>query len=124
MNCREQYANGAVAYLTRMTSYTPDIVAAARAVLPHIFRKGYGYKTIMVTLIELRPAAYQGHLWIDPMEEEKKRRLMDSLDQITRQYGRGALTLAKASETSGWEMKREFLSPCWTTKYSDFPKIH
>lgn len=123
-NEQEQYANGAVAYLTRMTSYTPDIVAAARAVLPHIFRKGYGYKTIMVTLIELRPAAYQGHLWIDPMEDEKKRRLMDSLDQITRQYGRGALTLAKASETSGWEMKREFLSPCWTTKYSDFPKIH
>lgn len=123
-NAREQYANGAVAYLTRMTSYTPDIVAAARAVLPHIFRKGYGYKTIMVTLIELRPAAYQGHLWIDPMEDEKKRHLMDSLDQITRQYGRGALTLAKASETSGWEMKREFLSPCWTTKYSDFPKIH
>ena len=121
---QEQYANGAVAYLTRMTSYTPDIVAAARAVLPHIFRKGYGYKTIMVTLIELRPAAYQGHLWIDPMEDEKKRRLMDSLDKITQQYGRGALTLAKASESSGWEMKREFLSPCWTTRYSDFPKIH
>ena len=121
---QEQYANGAVAYLTRMTSYTPDIVAAAIAVLPHIFRKGYGYKTIMVTLIELRPAAYQGHLWVDPLEDEKKRRLMDSLDKITQQYGRGALTLAKASESSGWEMKREFLSPCWTTRYSDFPKIH
>ena len=123
-NTQEQYANGGTAYLTRMTSYTPDIVAAARAVLPHIFRKGYGYKTIMVTLLELRPAAFQGNLWIDPMEDEKKRRLMDSLDSITRHYGRGALTLAKASETTGWEMKREFLSPCWTTKYSDLPKIH
>ncbi len=123
-NEQEQYANGAVAYLTRMTSFTPDIVAAARAVLPHIFRKGYGYKTIMVTLIELRPAAYQGHLWVDPLEDEKKRRLMDSLDKITQQYGRGAITLAKASESTGWEMKREFLSPCWTTRYSDFPKIH
>ena len=119
-----QYANGAIAYLTRMTSYTPDIVAAARVILPRIYRKGYGYKTIMVTLMEIRPAAYQGHLWIDPMEDEKKRRLMDSVDKITSQYGRGALTLAKAGETSGWEMKREFLSPCWTTRYSDFPKIH
>ena len=119
-----QYANGAIAYLTRMTSYTPDIVMAAREILPRIFRKGYGYKTIMVTLMELRPAACQGHLWVDPMEDEKKRRLMDSVDKITSHYGRGALTLAKASETTGWEMKREFLSPCWTTRYADFPKIH
>ena len=58
------------------------------------------------------------------MEDEKKRRLMDSVDKITSHYGRGALTLAKAGETTGWEMKREFLSPCWTTRYSDFPKIH
>lgn len=123
-NTNDQYSNGGIAYLTRMTSYTPDIVAAARTILPRIYRKGFGYKTIMVSLIEILPAACQGHLWVDPMEDEKKRHLMDSLDAITSHYGRGALTLAKASETCGWEMKREFLSPCWTTRYSDFPKIH
>jgi len=123
-NTDDQYSNGGIAYLTRMTSYTPDIVAAARTILPRIYRKGYGYKTIMVSLIEILPAACQGHLWVDPMEDEKKRHLMDSLDTITSHYGRGALTLAKASETNGWEMKRAFLSPCWTTRYSDFPKVH
>ncbi len=123
-NPSEQYSNGAVASLPRLTSYTPDIVAAARAILPHIYRAGYGYKSILVTLIELMPAAYQGELWVDPREDIKKRRLMDSLDQICRHYGRGALTLAKARESTGWEMKREYLSPCWTTRFSDFPRIH
>ena len=107
-----------------MTSYTPDIVMAAKAALLHIFRLGYGYKTIMVTLMKLLPEAFQGDLWIDPKEDEKKRRLMTSLDKITKVYGRGALTLAKGFENTGWEMKREFLSPCWTTRYGDFPKIH
>ncbi len=123
-NPNEQYSNGAFVELPRMTSYTPDIVMAAKAALPHIFRLGYGYKTIMVTLMKLLPEAFQGDLWIDPREDEKKRRLMTSLDKITKTYGRGALTLAKGFENTGWEMKREFLSPCWTTRYGDFPKIH
>lgn len=123
-NPNEQYSNGAFVELPRMTSYTPDIVMAAKAALLHIFRLGYGYKTIMVTLMKLLPEAFQGDLWIDPKEDEKKRRLMTSLDKITKVYGRGALTLAKGFENTGWEMKREFLSPCWTTRYGDFPKIH
>ena len=123
-NTADQYANGAYVEFLRMTSYTPDIVMAAKTALPHIFREGYGYKTVLVTLMKILPAAYQGCLWVDPMEDIKKRNLMTSLDQISKQYGRGALTLAKGFELKGWEMKREFLSPCWTTRYQDFPKVH
>lgn len=123
-NPDEQYSNGATAVLPDMTSYTPDIVRSARAALPRIFRYGYGYKTVMVTLMNILPAAFQGNLWTDPLNDIKKRNLMDSIDPISRRYGRGAITLAKGFETSGWEMKREYLSPCWTTRYSDFPKIH
>ena len=63
--------------------------------LPHIFRKGYGYKVIMVTLLDIMPAQYQDWLWIDPKEDIKKRKLMDAVDQITSSYGRGSITLAK-----------------------------
>ena len=64
-----QYSNAAIVQLPRLTSYTPDIVNAARLALPHIFRKGYGYKVVMITLLEIMPAQYQGWLWIDPMED-------------------------------------------------------
>ena len=123
-NPDEQYSNGAIIELPRMTSYTPIIVDAARTALPHIFRPGYGYKTVLVTLMNILPAAYQGNLFIDPNEDKKHRNLMKSIDKITELYGRGIITLAKGFETTGWEMKRDFLSPCWTTRFSDFPKIH
>lgn len=68
-----QYSNGVIVQLPRLTSYTPDIVNAARMALPYIFRKGYGYKVIMVTLLDIMPAQYQGWLWIDPKEDIKKK---------------------------------------------------
>lgn len=123
-NPDERYSNSANIELKRMTNYTPDIVAAAKKALPLIFRQGYGYKTIMVNLMKLMPEAFQRDLWIDPYEDEKKRRLMKSLDNISKIYGRNSLTLAKGIEKTYWEMKRDFLSPCWTTRYKDFPKIH
>ena len=137
----QQYSNGACAFLPRMTSYTPDIVQAARSILPEIFRPGYGYKTIMVTLMKILPAAYQGELWINPLEDVKKRNFMKGLDDLSHEYGRQVLSLAKGlvpykknqkneqkketpkSVSVEWEMKREFLSPCWTTRVSDLPKV-
>ena len=119
-----QYSNAAIVYLPRLTSYTPDIVNAARMALPHIFRPGYGYKVIMVTLLQIRPAQYQGHLWFDPLEDIKKQKLMDTIDQITTTCGRHSITLAKAwSRPTGWQMKREFLSPCVTTDIRKVPGV-
>lgn len=76
-----QYPNAAIVQLPRLTSYTPDIVNAARLAHPHIFRPGFGYKVVMITLLEIMPAQHQDWLWT----------------------------------VDGWQMKREFLSPCVTT---------
>ena len=119
----EQYSNSVAVELPRLTSYTPDIVNAARMALPHIFRKGYAYKVIMVNLLKIMPAQYQGWLWIDPKEDIKKRRLMDAVDKITTAYGRGSITLAKSWSKDGWQMKREYLSPNVTTDIEKIPSI-
>ena len=119
-----QYSNGVIVQLPRLTSYTPDIVNAARMALPHIFRKGYGYKVIMVTLLDIMPAQYQGWLWIDPKEDIKKRKLMDAVDEITTTYGRGSITLAKSWTHDGWQMKRDFLSPNVTTDIEMIPIVN
>lgn len=118
-----QYSNGIVISLPRLTSYTPDIVEAARIALPEIYRKGYGYKVIMISLLYIMPAQYQGWLWIDPKEDIKKRKLMNAVDHITAMYGRRSITLAKSYTKTGWEMKREFLSPNVTTDIENVPVI-
>ncbi|MBR5646051.1 MAG: Y-family DNA polymerase [Treponema sp.] len=119
----EQYSNSAAVELFRLTSYTPDIVNAARMILPSIYRKGYGYKVIMVNLLKIMPAQYQFWLWTDPKEDIKKNNLMKAVDEITSSYGRKSITLAKSYEKKGWEMKREFLSQNFTTDLQMVPQV-
>ncbi|MCR5614256.1 Y-family DNA polymerase [Treponema sp.] len=118
-----QYSNAAIVELPRLTSYTPDIVNAARLALPHIFRSGYGYKVVMITLLELMSAQGQLWIWIDPVEDIKKRNLMNAVDRISDAYGRHSLTLARSYTKDGWQMKREFLSPCVTTDIGEVPGV-
>lgn len=118
-----QYSNGMMVILPRLTSFSPDIVRAAELALPRIFREGYGYKTILVTLCDLYPEAFQGELWIDPLQDIKKRNFMKSLDQLSASYGRQILHVAKGIREEEWSMKRDYLSPCWTTRIDDIPRV-
>ena len=119
----QQYSNGGVIQFYRKTSYTPDIVLASQKILPQIFRPGYGYKTILVNLIDINSATGQGELWGNPEDDIKKRNFMKGIDSITKAYGRDSISLAKGMAKDGWQMKREYLSPCWTTRINDAPKI-
>ena len=123
-NKDEQYSNGVCVKLPRRTSYTADIVQAAIKGLHELYRPGYGFKTVMVTLMDLYPACLQGELWINPLEDIKKRNLMRTIDKMTERYGRLTVKIAKGISGPEWQMKRERLSPCWTTRISDVPKIH
>lgn len=122
-NPDDQYTNSKIAQLFRHTSYIPDIVRAAKAVLPHIYRQGYAYKVVLITLLDLQPAQNQFWLFIDPKEDIRKEKLMKAVDSITTTYGRRSITLAKSWTKDGWQMKREFLSPCVTTDIGKVPGV-
>lgn len=120
----QQYTNSVYVELVRETSYTADFVKAAAIGLRRIYRDGYGYKTVMVTLCRITPAAMQGNLFVDPLEDVKKRAVMQAVDRVTRSYGRNALGLAKGNAAGdAWQMRRQFLSPCWTTDISAVPVV-
>ena len=101
-----------------MGIYNGDILIVDRA------KKITPSSLVMITLLDIMPAQYQGWLWIDPMEDIKKKRLMDAVDQITDAYGRHTITLGKSFIKDGWQMKREFLSPCVTTDIKCIPGIN
>ena len=119
----QSYSNSAVCRTYRMTSYTPEIGECAIACLRHIYRKGYGYRTVMVTLMDLQTEAMQNELFIDPRQDRKKRQFMKALDQVNGRCGWDALQLAGAVAQDGWQMRRNFLSPNYTTRLADIPKI-
>ena len=53
----------------------------------------------------------------------KEAQLMKAVDAISTNYGRRAITLAKYFAKDGWQMKREFLSPCVTTDINNVPAV-
>jgi DNA polymerase V len=74
----------------------------------------------------------QADLFEDTGEREKRENLMKCFDLINEKYGRGTIRLGAsgvATRPGGcgnvpWEMKREFLSPEYTTRLEDVPKVH
>ena len=118
------YSNSITIHLPRPTSYTPDITKAAIYGLRKIFRPGFGYKTVMITLLNLKEISTQGLLWVDPMEDMKKNDFMETVDTLTKKYNRNIISLAKGISDNSWHNKRARLSPCWTTKFSDIPKVY
>lgn len=49
---------------------------------------------------------------------------MEAVDSITSVYGRRSNTLVKSYVKDGWQMKREFLSPCVTIDFEKIPSVY
>lgn len=49
--------------------------------------------------------------------------LMKCLDNVNHRYGDGTLKVATEGHHEKWQMRREFLSPQYTSQWRDIPKI-
>ncbi|MGM8936813.1 DUF4113 domain-containing protein [Pseudomonas neustonica] len=48
---------------------------------------------------------------------------MGVLDEINSKWGRGTLRPARVPSTPGWGMRRELLSPNYTTRWEDLWRV-
>ncbi|GLR64509.1 DUF4113 domain-containing protein [Marinospirillum insulare] len=56
-------------------------------------------------------------------KQYRSKKLMAAVDQIN-ESGLGTVTLAsQGSKKNTWTMKRDHLSPAYTTRWSDLPKV-
>ncbi len=116
----KQYSNAATIELAIPSSYPPDIISAAIKGLEKIYRKGFKYKKITVYLTGIEEEN-RGQLDLFLKEDPRKYEIMKSVDKINNRYGRNTLNCMGKRETSSWQMKREKLSPAFTTNWNDLP---
>jgi DNA polymerase V len=116
-----QYSAATVVTLEEPTDYLPDLAAAAKKGLISIFRDGYRYKKAAVFLsgIEERDGRQMG---LFDREDPRKAVLTEAAERLNARYGPGALNCA-AGASGGWEMRRELLSPCYTTRWDELPGV-
>ncbi|WP_371264903.1 DUF4113 domain-containing protein [Nitrosomonas communis] len=64
---------------------------------------------------------YQDSLLTQYGVDEKSARLMSVMDQLNQKYGRNTVSVFSVGGQKTWSMRREIMSPCYTTEWSDVP---
>jgi len=119
-----QYMPSITLALSQATDDTLVIGHVALAGLRRIFRPNFEYKKAGVQLGEIAPRQHrQALLFDDEPERERRARLNATVDRLNGRYGRGTLSVAAAGVRKSWSMRRENLSPCYTTDWNALPEV-
>ncbi|MBP1129245.1 DNA polymerase V [Serratia sp. PL17] len=118
----EYYGNTASIKLITPTQDTRDIIAAAIRCLDAIWQPGHRYQKAGVMLQDFYSQGIaQLNLFDEFQPRPNSERLMTVLDHINKS-GRAKVWFAGQGNHQAWSMKRELLSPAYTTRVSDLPR--
>ncbi len=117
-----QYQRTVTLPLATPTSDTLHLIAVAQRILDDVFRPGFAYQKAGITLSELRSATTrQADLFGVPTQDARRQAAMRAMDEINQKWGRGTVRASAAGRRAGWQMRRERLSPAYTTSWSALP---
>lgn len=118
------YGNNASVALLTPTQDSRDIIAAATRCLDAIWQSGCRYQKAGVMLGDFySQGVAQLNLFDENAPRKNSQELMEVLDRLNAEDGRGTLYFAGQGIQQPWQMKREMLSPRYTTRYSDLPTV-
>lgn len=116
-----QYQRGLTVPLPEPTDDTRRLVHYALLGLRRLYKPGYAYQKAGVMLMDLSDARRtQGTLFT---ADRGNPALMRTMDRINALWGRGTLKLASEGVDQDWRMRRGMMSPCYTTRWSDLPRV-
>lgn len=106
------------------SSDTLVLSALAAEIVKMTFREGFEYKkagVILSDLVSESERSSPGDLFEEEGAVERRRRdaLMKTVDSLNARYGKTAVMPAAADLSVAWRMKRDLLSPCYTTRIED-----
>lgn len=123
---QKQYSNAITIPLSRPTSDTRVIIKAALFGLEQIYRPGYFYKKSGVIFSGIFPAQHlQSELFCSPLQQQKLERntkMMDTLDELNRRFGRDTLKIAATGLNQQWQIRPQLLTDAFTTRWGELPK--
>ena len=118
------YGNSASVKLLTPTQDSRDIIAAATRSLDAIWKDGHRYQKAGVLLGDFfSQGIAQLNLFDDNAPRRGSEKLMEVLDHLNAKEGKGALYFAGQGIQQQWAMKREMLSPRYTTRYEDLLQV-
>ena len=119
---RPQYANSRGLQLPFATQDSRLINHYAQHLLDSIWASGFEYAKAGVMLAEFSPRDVGQDDIFGDQDDAKRRQLMETLDRINQRTG-GKLKLGSEGLETGWKMARHHLSPAYTTRWDQLPKV-
>ncbi|RLP21579.1 translesion error-prone DNA polymerase V subunit UmuC [Raoultella ornithinolytica] len=118
------YGNSASVKLLTPTQDSRDIIGAATRCLDAIWKDGHRYQKAGVMMGDFySQGVAQLNLFDDNAPRKNSEKLMEVLDHLNAKDGKGTLYFAGQGIQTVWQMKREMLSPRYTTRYSDLLEV-
>ncbi|WP_224995300.1 Y-family DNA polymerase [Cesiribacter sp. SM1] len=116
-----QYANAQTLLLPQASADSRVLVKAAMRGLEMIYKKGYRYKKAGVIVSQIVPRQQvQQDLFACSSENPE---LMKVVDKLNGRYGQEKVRVAALGYKKGWHLRREHLSPCYTTNLREVLKV-
>jgi len=118
-----QYANAKTLAFDEPTDDVARILASAKRLLRSIFRPDFQYKKAGVLLLDLIPARQRQTLLFPAPGAEKRRRLLQAMDEVAAACGPSAAFFAAQGIRRSWSMKRQNRTPRYTTHWEEIPEV-
>ena len=120
------YANSYIVKLPTVTADTTRLIAAAEFAVERIYRRGYRYAKAGVMLFDIQSSRAVQRSFFDEVDSEKVCELMRTVDNINAAFGKrtvffGATGVSK--KTNLWMMKRQNVTPSYTTDWDHLPQV-
>ncbi|MGU5721628.1 translesion error-prone DNA polymerase V subunit UmuC [Aeromonas hydrophila] len=118
------YGNQVSTRLAMPTHDTRALLAQIPALLPRIWRDEQRYQKGGVMLADFTPMGMQqGDLFAGDQQAPRSEALMQVIDKINRGQLGKVYFAARGRDTREWMMKREQLSPRYTTCFNELPAV-
>lgn len=115
-----QYANHATGSLAHHGSDNYQFIKLAQRLLEEIWRDGYEYNKGGVILGDFSKTK-QKQFGLFEKPERDNSSVMEAIDTINNRIG--SVRFATSSGYQHWAMRRDSLSPAYTTRWSDLPSV-
>jgi len=127
----DKYSNPGLPYkfglnvdLETPTADVTTLISVARKCAVQLFENGRKYKKAWVMLTGLVPdSEIQTGLFSEVDYSQPKKSLMESLDHINSKFGKRTLYSASTGIHQSWQMKQQFLSPKYTTRWDEILSV-
>tara|TARA_R110002167_G_scaffold204404_1_gene408458 strand:+ start:21442 stop:22713 length:1272 start_codon:yes stop_codon:yes gene_type:complete len=103
------------------TSDSREILSACSQAVLEIYRQGVRFYRCGIGLLDLCDQSKVQQDLFTPSQDSPE--LMSCMDAINARYGRNTVKLAGQGIEHKFTMRREYLSPQYTTRWADIPKI-